>query len=387
MANKASNNIIFDKDHLNTKSKVQVMKGILTYVIAAFFSISGLLCVFSAIAQNDQFYVNGVLQSRMINLSTPETEWIKSQTKRFSPDTWHLLERYDSLPEGFSAAHTIGGTISATKSIPTFFFLKGNNKKELLLSMQTNIHEMVHAYFSYNVFRYANENNIALNWEKAEGCFYLAPEHEYFISFFRDAFFPSNELVEEIPDELRTFRFETYIDGFTSTQDMGVIGLLNEFNAYYIGSKYSYDMLEAYKVADENRVNAFLQWVGHCQSSMSAYYEFEFYIREYLRYMKQEYPENYDLLKAYYPFSEVYFSIRSLYRDLLANYRKSIVTEMQIINSIGQPVARLDGNVLWIRMDDDGEYGTPIFSEDIAVLKPILESDRFRSIVKEYPEK
>jgi hypothetical protein len=369
------------------ENMVHVMKGILTYVVATLLSLTGTLFTFSSFAQNDQFYVNGVLQSRMINLSTPETEWIKSQTKRFSPDTWHLLELYDSLPEGFSAAHTIGGTISATKSIPTFFFLKGNNKQELLLSMQTNIHEMVHAYFSYNVFKYANENNITLNWEKAEGCFYLAPEKEYFISFFRDAFFPSNELIEEIPEELRTFRFETYINGFTSTQDLGVIGLLNEFNAYYIGSKYSYDMLEAYKVAGDNRINALLQWIGHCQSTMSAYYEFEFYIREYLRHMKLEYPENYDLLYEYAPFSEVYFSIRSLYRNLLDDYRKRISSEMQIINSIGRPLARLDSNVLWIRMDDDGEYGTPIFSEDIAVLKPILESDRFRSILKEYPEK
>jgi hypothetical protein len=34
-----------------------------------------------------------------------------------------------------------------------------------------------------------------------------------------------------IPRNLRTFRFDTYVDGITSTQSEGVIGLLNELDS------------------------------------------------------------------------------------------------------------------------------------------------------------
>jgi len=346
-----------------------------------------LLYTFQGHSQNNQFFVNGVLQSEKINLSTPETEWIKSVTKRFSPDTWYLLEQYDQLPEDISSNHVLGGLISSSKSISTFFFLRGNNKIEQLFSMQTNVHEIAHAFFSYTIFRHANENNIALNLDKIEGYIYLSPKYQYFISFFKEAFFPSNELISEIPEELRTFRFDTYIDGNTSTQDFGVIGLLNEFSAYYIGSRFSYDMLEAYKIASENRVNALLYWVEHCQSSMSAYYEFEFYIREYLRYMKYEYPENYALLLQYKPFSEAYIATKSLYRELLAKYQQRIMTEIQILNKIDRSIVRLDGTTLWIKTELGGELGTSILSKDVSVLKPIMESSRFRSIADDYPEK
>jgi hypothetical protein len=354
--------------------------GIILSVLILHFTLFGY-------SQNNQFFVNGVLQSEKINLSTPETEWIKGVTKRFSPVSWYLLEQYEQLPEDVSSNHVMGGLIAASKSISTFFFLRGNNKMEQLFSMQTNVHEIVHAYFTYAIFKYANENNLALNSDKIEGYIYLTPEHQYFISFYKEAFFPSNELIPEIPDELRTFRFDTYIDGFTSTQDLGVIGLLNEFNAYYIGSQFSYDMLEAYKIASENRVNAFLQWVEHCQSTMSAYYEFEFYIREYLLYMKHEYPDNYALLLHYKPFTEAYFATRSLYRELLSKYQQRIMAELQILNRIENSLARIDGTTLWIRTELGGELGTSILSKDITVLKPILESNRYRSIAGDYPEK
>jgi len=62
--------------------------------------------------------------------------------------------------------------------------------------------------------------------------------------------FPSRDLCPAIPDNLRTFRYKTYIASPynpTSTQGSGIYGLLDEFNSYYQGTLVSCDLLAYYK--------------------------------------------------------------------------------------------------------------------------------------------
>ena len=306
-------------------------------------------------------------------------EWIKESTREHSPDSWYLLMQYEKLPLLTEASTADDGIITTQKAAETFHYLRGRTRLDLLASMETNVHEIAHAYFDQNVFRYVRENNLNMNWDNVHGYIYISPSKGFYITYPMKSMFPSRELMEVISADLRTYRFETYIDGTTSTQSEGVIGLLNELNAYYNGSRYCYDMLIPYKTAAGSEAAGLFEWVTRTQSSMSAFYEFDFFIREYLLYMKKNYPANYEKLKSYRPFTEAYMTVYTLYKELLGKYQDRIRGEVRLLNSSGNAEAKIEKGWLWVRMENSNvSSGAPIFSEYRETLLPMLESRRYR---------
>jgi hypothetical protein len=331
--------------------------------------------------QTEKYFQNQTSVSESENI-----DWVKSMTSRYSPNSWYLLKQYQELPSEVSCNLAGGGRISSRKTVDTFYYLKSKSKTELLSDMGTNVHEIAHAYFHLNVFQFAQENKLFLNWNNIEGFIYLFPDQNFYLSFPKDVLFPAGELSSEIPDSFRTFRYETYIGGNTSTQEYGIIGLIDELHAYYLGSRFEYEMLEAFKIAEESDIHGFFEWVRSVQSNLSAFYEFDFFIRKYLIFMKKEYPANYSKLKSYQPFVDSYRTIRTLYRDLLKKYMEKISEEIQYFNSTESSIARIDKNTLWIKFKKGIERGTPILSEDVEKLIPYLQSNIFQLIDSDFPE-
>jgi hypothetical protein len=308
-------------------------------------------------------------------------EWIKESTKEYSPDSWYLLMQYENLPLMTEASTADDGIITTQKAAETFHYLRGRTRLDLLASMETNVHEIAHAYFDQNVFRYVRENNLSMTWDNVYGYIYISPSKGFYITYPRKSMFPSHELTEVISTDLRTYRFETYINGSTSTQSEGVIGLLNELNAYYNGSRYCFDMLEPYKTAAGSEAAGLFEWVTRTQSSMSAFYELDFFIREYLLYMKKNYAANYEKLKLYRPFTEAYMTIYTLYKELIDNYQERIRDEVKLLNSSGNTEAKTEKGWLWVRAENSNvSSGAPIFSEYRETLLTVLESRRYREI-------
>ncbi len=313
-------------------------------------------------------------------------EWVKDATKKYSPDSWDLLMQYESLPAKQEAEAVYDRIATTEKSVTTFYYLKGRSRIDLLSSMATNVHEIAHGYCDLNIFRYARENGIKLDMNKAEEFFYYSPARSFFISFPLKSLFPSRELISDIPKNLRSFRFDTYINGVTSTQGKGIIGLLNELHSYYLESKFCFDMLEPYKIAEGSDASGFFEWVRHSQSKMTALFEFDFFIREYLLHMKRKYPAEYKALRNYRPFAEAYNAIRTSYEELINQYLQKINIEMARLNSSGKAEVILENNELWVREgNSDTSIGTPVFSTDREVLKPVLESNRYQEIIADFP--
>jgi hypothetical protein len=311
--------------------------------------------------------------------------WIKEVTKKYSPESWYLLMQYDALPAVSTAPATGNGVASTEKHEDTFSYLRGRSKTDVLASMEKNVHEISHAYFSQNAFRYITDNNLEMNPDNAQGYIYISPSKGFFISFPLKALFPSRELAGVIPKDMRTYRFDTYIQGITSTQSEGVIGLLNELHAYYNGSRYCFEMLEPYKIAAGSAGSGLFDWVTYTQSTMSAYYEFDYYIMEYLLLMRERYPSDYELLRSNAVFSDAFRYIRGLYEELIRNYTDLIRSEMKILNASRDASARLEKGWLWVKAEKSNvSSGTPVFSDPREKLLPVLESRRYREIENDF---
>lgn len=321
------------------------------------------------------------------NKLTDNKDWVKNTTRKYSPDSWDLLMQYENLPERMEAEAADGRIAVTEKSVSTFYYLEGRSRSDLLSSMATNVHEIAHAYCGQNIFRHARENRLKLDINKAEEFFYYSTDRSFFVSFPLKSLFPSRELKAVIPKNLRTFRFDTYIDGKTSTQSEGVIGLLNELHSYYLESKFCFDMLEAYKTAERSDASGFFEWVHNSQSKMTAFFEFDFFIREYLLFMKRKYPSEYKELRHCKPFTDAYGAIRTSYEELKNNYLQKIKTEIASLNSSGKAEASLENFELWVREGSSNtSTGTPVFSEDLEKLMPVLESNRYEEIIVDFPD-
>ena len=317
--------------------------------------------------------------------SDEAVEWVKAATKKYSPDSWYMLMEYDELPARAEAKLTNGTTSESNKPAGTFSYLRGSGRTEIILSMSTNVHEIGHGYYHQNVFRYANENNLQLDWDNADGFIYLSQGKSFYLSFPAKYLFPSAELKASIPVSLRTFRFDTYIDGNTSTQEDGVLGLLNEMHAYFLGSRFTYDMLDAYKSAEASESDGLIEWVSSISSEMTAFYEFDFFIKEYLFNMKSNYPDSYKQLKAYRNFSLAYAEVRKYYTDLINSYQERVDSEIRKINASGSHEAHMEGVELWIKSTATGRSrGSDIFYEDRMKLLPVLESIRYNEIISDF---
>lgn len=315
-------------------------------------------------------------------------EWVKECVKKYSPGSWFMLMQYERLPESAEVPTTDDGIATTQKAAGTFHYLRGRSRIDLLVSMETNVHEIAHAYFDQNVYRYLRENKLKLNPHNAQGYIYLSPSKSLYVSFPLNSMFPSGELESEIPDGLRTYRYDTYINGNTSTQSDGVIGLLNELNAYFLGSEYCFDMLEPYKEAAGSDATGLFEWVTHTQSTMSAFYEFDFFIKEYLLNMKRKHEADYEILRSYIPFTEAFRTLHKMYADLVERYQERIKNEMKLLNSSGEAEVGTDKGWLWVKAGNSHiSSGTPIFSKEKETLLTVLESRRYRDIEKDFPVK
>ena len=319
--------------------------------------------------------------------SAEPVEWVKNVTRKYSPDSWASITEYENVPAQQEGQRAGGWIITLKKSMDTFHYLDGEGSRTNLLGkMALNIRAVTLAMQRHHLFQHTREKNLMMDWEKAEVFLNMPCPRPLYISFPLKSLFPCNKIAEEIPADRRTALFETYIKDSAITQRFGVVGLLEEYHAHYLGSKFYYDMLEAYKIAEDSDAGGFLAWVRHSQSTMSAFYELDFFIREYLLYMKKHHPDNYEKLKAHRPFMESYAIIRISYEKLVDRYLTLIHKEIQRLNASGKVQAGLANNILWVRAEkSNNSSATELFAEKEKI-KDLIESDRFLAIQKDFPK-
>ena len=250
-------------------------------------------------------------------------DWILSHMMNKSPESYKIFKLYNDLPQELS--YTIGNsTTTTTKYIDEYFFLDLSSKISTLRSMSTNIHEVFHGLSHVYFFEKMKTNYVPHDFKDITTYFYITDDIDY-VSVFKGEVFPSSELDKVIPKSLITFRYDTYITGNSSTQDEGIIGLLNEFNAYYHDSKFTFDMLPIYKTIFPD--DYLMEWVMDLQSVMTAFYEFDFWIKEYILHAKLNFQSLYfEIMKKDSAF-KIYKDIHNNYNYLISKYSDAVKLE------------------------------------------------------------
>lgn len=320
---------------------------------------------------------------------TPDgnVEWIKQVTKLYSEGSWDLLMQYENLPEEVESSRKGGWTVAMKKPVKTFHALRGEvGKTEMIDYMASNIRVISLALQRLQAFQHTKKNSILLDWECAEAFFYLAPTSSFYVSFPMKSLYPARDLASVIPDRHRTPLFDAMIFECRNAQRFGIIGLLEEFHSYYSESRFYADMLPAYRASVKSDADGFLSWVQNSQSTLGAYFEFDFFLMEYLLHLKEKYPGNYEALKSCRSFQGAYGAIRLSYGNLIGQYRNLIEAEIKRLNASGKIVAGFDGGTVWVKADDGIQSrGTRVF-EDTKKLAAALDGDRYQRIMADFPK-
>ncbi|MCR5040973.1 MAG: S-layer homology domain-containing protein [Clostridia bacterium] len=188
-------------------------------------------------------------------------------------------------------------------------FLSGSRSNAEALD--TVVHEFYHAYsyrkpdtFRIEAIYIGNQKDI------------LVPQYSYGVTIP-----PTSTWAETLPEDLRTFRFDTYVseDSEASANVSGPYGLINEFTAYCWGMHDQLALFPYYK-AQGNTFDSWKDFVVECGNDRQAYAEFRFWMLGYLDYAKNNEPDVYEHFMNNREFLEAYLAIKNRFEDQIEEF-------------------------------------------------------------------
>jgi hypothetical protein len=310
-----------------------------------------------------------------INLAQEDSkEWIKQQLAVRAPAEHELLQVYSSLPEELHV-DTKNGSIESRKSSDTYKYLESDKPENLLLEMAINVHEINHALTHAMPFVRYSESQQVLESSGINMYYYLLPDKKEFLINSAIHFFPAKELVQEIPDHLRTYRYQTYIGGTSSTQQDGVLALLDEFNSYLHTFSTLYLLKEAYLESRVDKVAAYVDWNASLNSYRSSFYEFNYFILEYMLLAREKFPEVYQAVRRE-KIMLIYEAIRNNFEMLILEQGKELKSGCKEFCKQAGTTSYIEGNTCYLNLKK-GAMGFSLKDEAIDKLAPVLKSARY----------
>lgn len=294
----------------------------------------------------------------------------------YNPQGSLMLERLSKLPKKFKinqSTITTGSTAKPEK------WLSGNTAEDIRASLNTVIHESSHSFTSYYGYQMLTENTPQDYGFGDDYSAFLVSAQDIILVKHTEIF-NSNELREDIPKDLRTFRYTPYISPKSNlgSQKQGIYGLLDEFNAYYQGNLMSYRLYPIYQELGKNDPSAYQDYIQNMSSDRLAFYEFKYFILAYLSRAKAEYPVIYQAFLDNGPLRETYKQIHNGYQELLNAHDKRLGELMKELNSKG----------IASYMEDEYFYvenkGVGMNIAEILVLKTALLKPAYISLHKEF---
>lgn len=285
----------------------------------------------------------------------------------FDPDVATVLDVLKAWnPTGYAILNSryAEGDFNAD-SINRWF--SGDN---LFSSYNTCTHEEYHGFISGR--RYTGSVNKSVNDH------YIGA-NKLEVSFPNEILFKSEEMNAGIPASLRTFRFDTYVGKGVdlASNVLGILGLLNEFDAYYQGTKTAYELKEYALLMDQNEETWF-DYISGISSTSGAYYEFKFFILRYLLYAKEYHPESYRAILANSSFKTAFTEINRNFEKLVEKDYPAVLQQIEeMLTEKGYEVNR-DGTYFYVN-----NRGISYNQDWEATLKKEMEGSSYQSLLQE----
>ncbi len=298
---------------------------------------------------------------------------IWSMLESHNPDAHIMMKRLYDLPSKFKL-----GTATMTVSKPSDFmvYISDDNFEQVLSSISTAVHEACHMYQSKKGFQIIVEQNLNYEFGAQYAVYYINEAKEFLVK--ETEVFPSIQIARLVPKELRKSRYDTYIDSknkILGTQQSGVYGLMDEWSAYYNGFKTTVLNYPLYESNATENVGYFLNYISDASSTKLSYYEFKYFILQYLSYAKSKEKKIHQELMTNAEMKQAYTAIDQAFLNIIDHYDGKVNEIEKLTESRGERFERT-ADFIWI-----GNRGVGTYEDEIMDFKKALANPDFAAIL------
>lgn len=279
-----------------------------------------------------------------------------------------LLEKYD--PEGWYVVNKMN-ELSYNNHFDRY--AEGHTKKNVRDALGTIVHELNHGYSALMAWK------IRPRERDQYACYYIGDTTHILVKY--TPVFLTEEIGKEIRPELHTFRFDTYIynpkEKIQITSNvLGIYGLLDEWNAYYHGTKTDVYMYKWYEENSKNTVDDWRNYFSTVGSVINAYVEFKFYCLTYLLHAQKYKPDVYQGIINNPEFIDVFMIVDQKYGNLVNEY---LNIKKNILKKLQNKGVKVSEDEEWIFMNGEG---TGNFINEYKVLSREIEKPSYQGMLK-----
>uniref|UniRef100_UPI00404754E0 hypothetical protein n=1 Tax=Roseivirga sp. TaxID=1964215 RepID=UPI00404754E0 len=293
---------------------------------------------------------------------------------KYSPESSEMLRLLYSLPSNYELN---GVTLQLSGEQSPSSWVSDNSEKGIMEALNTIVHESMHGLTSrlpYSLLKAQGESYY--NFKDSYSAFYINKDSSFLVK--HSPVFNSNKISNEIPKALRTFRFKPYIAPRSNTlgsQANGIYGLMDEWNAYYFGTKAALDLFDYYKSKSTQNYEVFLDHVSNLAGTYYAYYEFKYFILKYLEYAKANDQAVFDGIMANHEFRVAFTSINDRFSGLLNQFEERLDIIAKLPESNTKDSVYKEKGYYFIN-----ETGVGLFTDEAEMLKAELEKPALKAL-------
>lgn len=287
-------------------------------------------------------------------------------------DAYTFMKELYDLPTKFKLGNS---TLTTSKASDFMVYVRDYTKEGVLSSISTAVHEACHMYQSQKAYSIIDERDLLFNFEDSYTVYFINANEEILVK--ETPVFPSVKIVSEIPRTRRTSRFDTYINSrntILGTQQSGIYGLMEEWSAYMNGFKTTLRNFPEYKKEAESNPAYFLNFVSDAASIRISYYEFKFYILEYLRYASRKEKKIYQEILKNEDFKKAYRSIDAGFSALLTEHERLFESIKSFADEKGESTRMMDGYFFI------GTRGVGLYTDEQLELETVIKSAEYVNI-------
>lgn len=249
--------------------------------------------------------------------------------KKHSPEGYQILDTYLNAPTEFKI-----GLMEISSSKTDFsFYIMGDDEKSIVASLGTIVHEINHGYTGLLALNEKATKNLTKLADKQASLFFINTNQQILVP--HTATFPSKEIANNIKLPFRDFRYDEYITSnntFLGTQQSGVYGLMDEWNAYFQDTKTNYELYSYFVEETKQEPGDWARYLSQVNGVFYAYAEFKYFILEYLLYAQVNQPVIYQDIINNAAFKESFQAIDKGYANLINQYferRTALFTDLK----------------------------------------------------------
>lgn len=236
----------------------------------------------------------------------------------------------------------------------------------IISRIDTAVHETYHSYTFNQAGSFYGERIYLGN-----GSFY---DVDYSVVYNGGAFTKTEEMSRNIPSELRTFRYDTYVapGAAPDANTKGVFGLLNEFTAYCWGLE-TMNSLAQYLLDTGAGAEGWKPYVTSVGNNMTAYAEFKYWTLRYMIYIRSANPALYQSILNNTSYCEAYRDADAKFTAEIDRSRRIVDSNQEYLLGKGCSVEWTDSGI-YLR---SGYYGSGLDLNDYRVLSAELAKPEY----------